>query len=284
MSRQALSIALFAVLSALSACGGADGAVDDSAMTDDEVAAATAGALPISDESEAGEETDDNIGTMWGSSPSPALEIVDEAVPEELEGALVATAKITLGEVEVWETRAQIEPEWLLAVPTEFGGDRHFLVLEEREDWLKIAVPVRPNGTVGWIPRDAVTLSVSRHRVQIDISERSVKVWEDDELILDTTSAVGRDSAPTPLGAFYIRDVLPWDPNSVYGPYVLALSAYSETIDQINGGDAVVAIHGTSSPSLLGSAVSLGCIRLANEDVTLLAETVPVGTPVEVIA
>ncbi len=280
MSRQALSITVFAVLAALSACGGVEGTEAEGEITE-----AVAGVLPISDESEEGEETDDdNIGTLWGSSPSPEPEPVLDVVEEEIEGALVATAKVTLGEVEVWESRTQTDSTWSLAVPTEFGGDRHFLVLEERDDWLKIAVPVRPNGSVGWIPRDAVTLSVSRHRVQIDISDRSVKVWEDDELILDTTSAVGRDSAPTPLGAFYIRDVLPWDPNSVYGPYVLALSAYSETIDQINGGDAVVAIHGTSSPSLLGSAVSLGCIRLANDDVTLLAETVPVGTPVEIVA
>lgn len=282
MSRQAITAVLLAALSVLAACGGTGDEAGTGSLSDEELAAA-AGALPISDEGDDAEPEDD-IGTLWGPSPSPALESFVDEVPEELEGALVATAIVTLGEVEVWENKTDAEPAWSLAVPTEFGGDRHFLVLEEEQDWLKIAVPVRPNETVGWIPRDAVTLSVSRHRVQIDISDRSVKVWEDEELVLDTTSAVGRDSAPTPLGAFYIRDVLPWDPNSVYGPYVLALSAYSEHIDQINGGDAVVAIHGTSSPSLIGSAVSLGCIRLSNEDVTTLAESVPVGTPVEIVA
>ncbi|MFT7602183.1 MAG: lipoprotein-anchoring transpeptidase ErfK/SrfK [Acidimicrobiales bacterium] len=147
-----------------------------------------------------------------------------------------------------------------------------------------MAVPVRPNETVGWIPADDVTLSSTNFRVQISVSGRSVKVWEGDELVVDTSAAVGRDNAPTPLGSYYIRDILPWYEDSAYGPYVLALSAYSEVIDVINGGEAVVAIHGTSRPELIGQAVSLGCIRLDNEDIRLVAETVPVGTPVEIVA
>lgn len=35
---------------------------------------------------------------------------------------------------------------------------------------------------------------------------------------------------------------------------------------------------------LLGSAVSNGCIRLRNETITKLAQIVPAGTPVQVVA
>jgi hypothetical protein len=40
-------------------------------------------------------------------------------------------------------------------------------------------------------------------------------------------------------------------------------------------------IHGTSSPSDRGNAVSRGCVRLYNEDLKSLLD-VPLGTPVEI--
>ena len=42
------------------------------------------------------------------------------------------------------------------------------------------------------------------------------------------------------------------------------------------------ALHGTDNPSSIGQAVSHGCIRLRNEDIAHLYETVAVGTPVYV--
>jgi hypothetical protein len=39
-------------------------------------------------------------------------------------------------------------------------------------------------------------------------------------------------------------------------------------------------IHGTDQPTSIGDAVSHGCVRMYNEDVTALYERVPVGTPV----
>jgi hypothetical protein len=40
------------------------------------------------------------------------------------------------------------------------------------------------------------------------------------------------------------------------------------------------ALHGTNRPETIGQAVSHGCVRLRNEDVARLYDTVPVGTPV----
>ena len=197
-------------------------------------------------------------------------------------GSTLATALLQEGEVQIFDS-PDGGATWNLSVPTEFGGLRHFLVVGQAGDWLQVQVPVRPNGTTGWIHSSAVTVSDINHRVQVDLSDRSVIVWENDVIVLDTTGAVGRESAPTPLGSFYIRDIFEWDAESAYGPWVLALSSYSETIDQINGGDAVVAIHGTNDPWSLGNAVSLGCIRLDNDMVTTLAQIVGPGTPIEIV-
>ncbi len=165
----------------------------------------------------------------------------------------------------------------------EFGQLRSFRVLGDHGPFLRVQVAMRPNGAEGYIEAADVDRFPVRHRMRIDLSDRSVVVWEGDEVVLDTTAAVGRAGTPTPTGSFYVRSILPWDPASVYGPFVLPLSAYSEAIDRINGGDAVIAIHGTHQPELVGQAASLGCIRLDNDTVAALAAIVTVGTPVEVV-
>lgn len=47
--------------------------------------------------------------------------------------------------------------------------------------------------------------------------------------------------------------------------------------------DTLYRIHGTNEPRSIGRAVSSGCIRMLNEDVAVLYESVPVGTPVVVL-
>lgn len=222
--------------------------------------------------------------TTPSSSDDSAAILPSRTSPVPPGGSLVASSVQLEGDIPVWGYPGDLEPAWQIPAVTEFGGSRVFLVLEERAEWVKVSLPVRPNGSEGWLPKDEVVVSNTDFKVRIFLSDRTFEVWKGDELVLDTTPAVGNGRAPTPIGNWFIRDIFPWNAESVYGPYVLALSAYSESIDQINGGDAVVAIHGTNRPDLLGQAVSLGCIRLSNSAVTELANTVPVGTPVEIVA
>jgi lipoprotein-anchoring transpeptidase ErfK/SrfK len=48
-------------------------------------------------------------------------------------------------------------------------------------------------------------------------------------------------------------------------------------------GSTLYRIHGTNAPWTIGNAVSSGCIRMRNEDVTDLYERINVGTRVIVI-
>lgn len=48
---------------------------------------------------------------------------------------------------------------------------------------------------------------------------------------------------------------------------------------RLNLGDGY-SLHGTNKPETIGRSVSHGCVRLRNEDIATLYETVPVGTPV----
>lgn len=49
-----------------------------------------------------------------------------------------------------------------------------------------------------------------------------------------------------------------------------------------NGRDTAIRIHGTTAPSSIGHAVSNGCIRMVNDHVIELFNSVPVGTQVTV--
>jgi lipoprotein-anchoring transpeptidase ErfK/SrfK len=51
-----------------------------------------------------------------------------------------------------------------------------------------------------------------------------------------------------------------------------------------DGGIGQLAIHGTNRPDLIGQNVSNGCIRVSNAAITVLAEHVSIGTPVDIVA
>lgn len=235
-------------------------------------------------------------------TPSPVV-VRDEVQPSSTEppgdpssfaalavGAEAVAATVVAGDgvVEAWAERPPgpggPPPTWTIPVVNEFGGPAHFRVLDQREAWLLVQLPVRPNGSQGWIRAEQVTLARVGHRVEVVLGQRVLRVFEQGALVLEAPVAVGRPDAVTPVGEFYLRDSFAWDPSSVYGPYVLPLSAFSESIDVINGGEAVIAIHGTNRPEALGRAASLGCIRVDNETVTQLAHLLPPGTPVTIVA
>jgi lipoprotein-anchoring transpeptidase ErfK/SrfK len=100
---------------------------------------------------------------------------------------------------------------------------------------------------------------------------------------------VGKPSTPTPRGLFAVTWAIRWHPNDFLGSWVLELTAHSGVLQRYDGGDGTVAIHGRGGTSLLdplGSALSHGCIRLANDAIDWLVRTIGPnalpGTPVQI--
>ncbi len=209
-------------------------------------------------------------------------------IPEELPWSLgdetwVATA-VGDGVPTLPEPLSTATADWFFPSPTQFDGPRVFLVVGATEDYIEVSLPIRPNGSTGWVSRDDVELSVVTHRAEVDLSDDSLTVWDGDEIIVQTKAATGKPETPTPVGEFFIRDVIESNPNGAYGSFILGLSGFSETLDSFAGKEPAIAIHGTNSPDLIGQEVSNGCVRIPNELVEILAGTVPLGTPVTVVA
>lgn len=176
-----------------------------------------------------------------------------------------------------------------IATVNEFRPDfrKHIVhAVEARRDakgrlWYRIILVGRPNGRSGWIPASQAELQPTRAEIVVSRSERTLALRVDGRLRLETTIAVGKAGAPTPVGYHYVTSR--FTPNNAFlGAFALELSAYSPTLTDWPGG-GVVGIHGTSRPDLLGRAVSHGCIRVSNAAALVLKRFAPVGTPVRVI-
>ena len=88
------------------------------------------------------------------------------------------------------------------------------------------------------------------------------------------------DGRVVPLEATDGREIVV-NGNIVIPPFGTNQRKYKEVLGthRLNLGDGY-ALHGTNNPASIGQAVSHGCIRLRNEDIETLYNTVPVGTPV----
>lgn len=172
---------------------------------------------------------------------------------------------------------------WVFSNPTSLGNPFVMLVTEQRGDHLQVQVPVRPNGTVGYVRADEVELRTMAQRVEVDISDRRLRFLDGDVLVAETSVVVGTDETRTPTGRFYVTDRVPQDdPDGFFGPLVFATSAYSEQLDEFDEGAPVIAFHGTSRPDLIPSAASNGCIRLPNEVITLIGDRLQLGARVDI--
>lgn len=161
-----------------------------------------------------------------------------------------------------------------------------FLVKSEGDDRLEVYLPVRPNGSSGWVRRKDVTLATVSFRIEVGLSEHRLRLYDGDDLVLDEPVGVGRTDRPTPGGVYYLKELLqPPDPTGPYGTYAYGLSGFSTVLSSFNGGQGVIGIHGTNDPASIGQDVSSGCIRMQNDVINRLVNDIglPLGTPVEIL-
>lgn len=155
--------------------------------------------------------------------------------------------------------------------------------------WVQVRLPWRPNTAAGWVNAKLVVLQKTPWRIVVSTAARELTLFRSGHSVRTISVVVGKPSTPTPVGLFAVAWAVPWHPNDFLGSWVLELTAHSDVLQQFDGGDGTVGIHGRGGTSLLdplGSALSHGCIRLANDSIDWLVDTVGEGrlpgTPVEV--
>jgi lipoprotein-anchoring transpeptidase ErfK/SrfK len=211
------------------------------------------------------------------------------AAPSRQRGATIAA--IELG-VEARSRPAGGRGMWWAGPATSWSGEPQVLLVlgsavRHGRQWLRVLLPIRPNGASGWIPRDNVVLLSTRYWIIVDKRSRTVTVYRDGRRVKRSSAVVGKRTTPTPdgLAAIYEKDPQP-DPAGFLGPWALPLTAFSNVLYNFGGGPGRVAIHGRDGASLadpLGSARSHGCIRIDNGPITWMARHIPQGAPVQII-
>lgn len=168
-----------------------------------------------------------------------------------------------------------------LVNPQANGAPRTLLVLKRAGAWLQVSLPVRPNGTTGWVRSTDVSTALVVYRIEVSTTAHRLRLYKSGRLVATFPAATGTGGTPTPLGSFFLTELLA-PTNAGYGPYAYGLSAFSDVLTSFGGGPGQIGLHGTSDASSIGRSSSHGCIRLGNKDITALAKLLPLGTPVTI--
>jgi lipoprotein-anchoring transpeptidase ErfK/SrfK len=169
------------------------------------------------------------------------------------------------------------------------GTDDLVLVLARTKDsaghsWYQVRLPVRPNGTKGWVRASALgELQPLKTWLKIDTNTTTATLVKAGKVVWRVRVGVGQRQWPTPRGQFFIRAKLKGygSAGSFYGPVAFITSATSDALTDWPGG-GIVGVHGTSLPGLIPGHISHGCVRVRNNDILALEKLMPVGTPLTV--
>ena len=166
--------------------------------------------------------------------------------------------------------RPDFRPQEMFAVRKTTGSDG--------EVWYRVSIPMRPNGTLGWIPANTVSLKPTHSQIVINLNRRTIDMYRFGKHKWHGKVAIGAPGRETPVGHYYVATRFVPYHDTFLGVFAEETSAYSKLTEWPGGG--VVGIHGTSLPQLLGQAVSHGCVRVSNTTARHLRTLAPLGTPI----
>ncbi len=271
-------LALFVVIAVIaSACGSESSTPDSLALT--EAPATTTTAAPT---------------TTTTTTAAPTTTTTTTAAPT------TTTSTFAPDPTRTWIATARdhvaslvpsIEPDgdlfpmpWLQPNPHQFGTPLTLMVTEGQpgDDWVKVQLPIRPNGQEAWVSTEDYDISPVFVRAEVNLTTQRVTVWENGEVIAETNAVVGGANSPTPFGSFYVAATV----DNYFGEPALVLSSFSEALDTFDGGLPVIAIHRTFSEGQENNHAvgSNGCVRIPPSTLRFLAQHVPLGTPVDFVA
>jgi lipoprotein-anchoring transpeptidase ErfK/SrfK len=172
----------------------------------------------------------------------------------------------------------QYTPERTMNVVEALSG----IVNPNGEYWVRVRLPMLPNGRTGWVPRRAIGPynEIWTHLV-IDRKLFTATLYKKGRAIFTTRVGVGKPYWPTPAGEFYVRERIAGFSDPIYGPIAFGTNARSNVLTDWPGG-GFVGIHGTNQPEILPGRVSHGCVRMPNAAILRLARLMSVGTPVTI--
>lgn len=128
---------------------------------------------------------------------------------------------------------------------------------------------------------------VNAAELVVDLSDRHVYVYKQQNLLAKYPIAIGQEGWETPTGTFRVMH-LQRNPEWVHPitGEIVAAGPGNPLGDRWIGfwsdGHNEIGFHGTDQEDLIGQAVSHGCIRMYNRDIEVIYEQVALGSSVVV--
>jgi len=143
------------------------------------------------------------------------------------------------------------------------------------QEWVRLRIPMRPNGRTGWVRREALdSFHLTNLLIVVDRRQMQMQLYNNGKLLWHAPVGVGKPSTPTPAGHFWIREGFKIsDRSSGYWPYAFGTSDYSTLTEWPGGG--VVGIHGPyHQPQYIpGRPGRIGVLRISSPKVMPMART-----------
>lgn len=169
---------------------------------------------------------------------------------------------------------------------TRYGVVRTLLATNSMPGWYEALLPMRPNGSIGWVRAADVTTATSTFELKVRLSKHKLVLFDQGKKVLASQVVIGKPETPTPLGRFYVTDPVDLSTRrgSDYGAFAIGISGFSEVLLEFEDGPGQLAVHGTPRPEEVGQDLSNGCVRVPDDVILKIAELVPLGTPVTILA
>jgi lipoprotein-anchoring transpeptidase ErfK/SrfK len=125
-------------------------------------------------------------------------------------------------------------------------------------------------------------------RVVISLSRRRLTLYQNGQVLDEFPVAIGQNEWETPTGDFAVRDMRTaptWQhpiTKEAIGPGP-SNPLGSRWIGFLVEGQYHIGIHGTNQETLIGEAVSHGCVRMLDKDIQALYSHLRLGTPIKVL-
>jgi hypothetical protein len=160
-------------------------------------------------------------------------------------------------------------------------------VVETAPGWVRVMVaargalpsddPARVNERTAWVRASDTAAAGTDWRITVDTGDQTITIDDGTGPVTYPVIATGSPSRPTPASPQFVVGTFWEDPGSVT-PRVVLLSSQSETMDDYDRatGTSATAIHTT--PLASRGEVSNGCVRVSDEVLDVLWQTVPPGT------
>ena len=146
----------------------------------------------------------------------------------------------------------------------------------------RVSIPYSGSRSTGWIRIEGLGLSNTPYSVHADLSKHSITVTRLDKVIARFPAATGAAASPTPIGKYFVTDLVDIPAGGSFGSFAFGLSGIQTNLPAGWSGGDQLAIHGTQDPSSIGTAASAGCLRVSERALDRLKPLLQLGTPVTI--